>query len=135
MLRRLAATINCGGRFTRPTWLRLLLPVAIVALAIGLTLASLSYVRPADCRQLCTTDTCPPGHCRFREQRAGFLFPVLIDSGGGGSPLNGWGRLGPEDPPVPFTFVLDVGMYSLVLWLIWRAMRRCVARKGHRRAV
>ncbi len=65
--------------------------------------------------------------CRIGEQRAGWPLPVLIDSPGGGSPTNGWGKLGPEDPPIISTFLLDTLFYSILLWVafsIVRAVRR-----------
>ena len=90
-------------------------------LAIGFTVASLRYVRPEDCNRTCGAPEgtpCPSGACRIGEQRAGWPLPVFVDSPGGGSPTNGWGILGPEDPPIPQTFVLDVLFYSLLLWLL-----------------
>ncbi len=99
-------------------------------LAIGLTFASLAYVTPKDCSQECVAPegtSCPSGACRIGEQRAGWPLPVLIDSPGGGSPVNGWGKLGPEDPPIPSAFVLDTLFYSILLWVafsIVRAVRR-----------
>jgi hypothetical protein len=95
--------------------------IVIIALAIGLTLVSLRYVHPAFCQYLCTTESCPPGYCRFGEQGAGFPFPVIIDNEAG-SPLSGLGKVGPEDIPNPLTFVLDVLFYSGILWLLWQAL-------------
>ena len=89
-------------------------------LAIGLTFASLLYVRPRDCRLQCDTPPgtpCPSGACRIGEQHAGWPLPVMIDSPGGGSPTSGWGKLGPEDPPIPHYFVADSLFYSILLWL------------------
>ncbi len=91
---------------------------SIVVLGIGCTLASLRFVRPVVCRSYCDTSDhapCPPGACRNGEQRAGLPFPVLIDNAGGSSPTSGWGILGPEDLPNPFTFVLDVFFYGVLL--------------------
>jgi hypothetical protein len=93
----------------------------IILLAIGLTLLSRSFVRPVNCHSLCGEPAgavCPTGACRMYEQRAGLPLPFLIDAPGGGSPTNGWGILGEEDLPDPFIFLLDVGFYSLLLWLI-----------------
>jgi hypothetical protein len=99
---------------------------AILILAVALTLASLRFVWPADCSKFCREPEqapCPSGSCRSGEQRAGLPFPVLIDSGAGSSPTSGWGKLGPEDLPNPFTFALDVLFYSLLLWLAGQAVR------------
>lgn len=98
----------------------------IILLAIGLTVASLRYVRPADCQRFCDKPEptpCPSGSCRSGEQRAGFPLPVVIDSGAGSSPTSGWGKLGPEDLPNPVTPVLDVLFYSVLLWLLWKVLR------------
>lgn len=100
--------------------------VANAALAIGLTFASLGHVRPEDCRTECSTPAgvaCPGGACRIGEQRAGWPLPVVVDSPGGGSPTDGWGILGPEDPPIPQPFLLDTLFYSVLLWLISYAMQ------------
>ncbi len=97
----------------------------IFLLATGLTLASLLYVRPANCTSFCgeaIQAKCPPGSCLAGEQRAGFPLPVRIDDPGGGSPTSGWGILGPEDLPNPFTFLLDVAFYSLLLWGGWHIL-------------
>lgn len=85
--------------------------VVLVLLAIGLTNLSPSYVRTADCP--------PYGACR---PQAGFPLPFLQDDPAGGSPINGWGRLGPEDWPNPFTFALNVLFYSVLLRLLWRML-------------
>jgi hypothetical protein len=98
----------------------------IILLAIGLTLASLRYVRPLDCQRFCDLPEqvpCPSGSCRAGEQRAGFPLPLVIDSGAGSSPTSGWGKLGPEDLPNPVTPVLDVLFYSVLLWLLWKIIR------------
>jgi hypothetical protein len=98
-----------------------LVAILIIVLATGLTLLSRSFVRPVDCHSLCGEPegaVCPAGACRMYEQRAGLPLPFLIDAPGGGSPTNGWGILGEEDLPDPFLFLLDVGFYSLLLWLI-----------------
>jgi hypothetical protein len=95
--------------------------VLIVLLAICFTLLSQNFVRPVNCQTLCGAPegtACPAGACRMYEQRAGLPLPFLIDAPGGGSPTNGWGILGPEDLPDPFFFLLDVGFYALLLWLI-----------------
>jgi hypothetical protein len=60
---------------------------------------------------------CPKGSCYFGDQKAGWPFPVFIDSPGGGSPTGGWGLLGPEDPPGP-TMIVDVLFYSIVVWIV-----------------
>jgi hypothetical protein len=96
----------------------------IILLAIGLTIASLAFVRPETCQRLCGAPEpalCPRGACLPGEQRAGLPLPIVVDDPGGGSPTSGWGILGPEDFPNPITPVLDVLFYSAVLWLIWYA--------------
>jgi hypothetical protein len=98
-----------------------LVAIVIIVLATGLTLLSHSFVRPVDCNSLCDAPqgaVCPAGACRAFEQRAGLPLPYQIDNPGGGSPTSGWGILGEEDLPNPFTFLLDVGFYSLLLWFI-----------------
>ena len=98
----------------------------IILLAIGLTIASLRYVRPLNCQQFCDLPeqlNCPSGSCRSGEQRAGFPLPIVIDSGAGSSPTGGWGKLGPEDLPNPVTPVLDVVFYSLLLWFLMKIIR------------
>jgi hypothetical protein len=91
---------------------------AILVLASGLTIASLGFVRPANCQRFCDAPDqipCPPGACRNGEQRAGLPLPVLVDSSGGESPISGWGILGPEDVLNPVTFIFDVFFYGVLL--------------------
>ncbi len=95
-------------------------------LAVSLTVASSGYVRPKDCNRLCGAPEgapCPSGACRFGEQRAGWPLPILMDTPGGGSPTNGWGILGPEDPLILDSFVSDVLIYSLLIWLLFYAIQ------------
>ncbi len=92
----------------------------ILVLAIALTIGSLSFVRPVNCRSYCDASDrtpCPAAACRGGEQRAGLPLPVVVDSGAGSSPTGGWGILGPEDLPNPLTFTLDVCFYAVVLRL------------------
>jgi hypothetical protein len=112
----------------------------ILFLSIGLTLASLKYVQPASCLQLCDLPkqaACPVGSCRLGEQRAGFPLPMIIDSGAGSSPTSGWGKLGPEDLPNPFTPLLNVLFYGILLWLVWKLIRWLFRgeRLGHPRTI
>jgi hypothetical protein len=96
-------------------------------LAIGLTVLSFRYVQPADCFRLCGASDgtpCPPGACRFGEQKAGWPFPAFVDAPGGGSPTGGWGMLGPEDLPLPGTLILDVLFYSVLLWFALYIIQR-----------
>jgi hypothetical protein len=98
-----------------------LVVIVIILLATGLTLLSRSFVRPVNCHSLCGEPAgavCPTGACRMYEQRAGLPLPFLVDAPGGGSPTNGWGILGEEDLPNPFTFLLDVGFYGVLIWLV-----------------
>jgi hypothetical protein len=104
----------------------------ISLLAIGFTMASLRYIRPLNCLQLCDLPeqlTCPSGSCRLGEQRAGFPLPIVIDNGAGSSPTSGWGKLGPEDLPNPMTPVLDVVFYGVLLWIIWKTMRMLLGKE------
>ncbi|HEX6288715.1 MAG TPA: hypothetical protein VFZ66_05965 [Herpetosiphonaceae bacterium] len=101
--------------YARP-WHVVLIGIA----AILMTLGSIAYVRPANCHTLCSEPEqapCPSGSCRFGEQRAGFPFAVLRDHEAG-SPTGGWGKIGPEDFPNPAAFVVDVLVYSAILWLL-----------------
>jgi hypothetical protein len=112
----------------------------ILLLSIGLTIASIKYIQPANCLGLCDLPTqvdCPSGSCRLGEQRAGFPLPMIIDSGAGSSPTTGWGRLGPEDLPNPFTPLLNVLFYGILLWLIRKLIRWLFRRErlGHPRVV
>jgi hypothetical protein len=94
----------------------------IIAIAVGFTIVSLRFVRPAVCQSYCEAPKsipCPPGACRDGDQRAGLPLPVLIDNAGGSSPTTGWGILGPEDLPNPVTFVVDVFFYSVLLRMVW----------------
>ena len=96
--------------------------IANTVLAIGLTFASLAYVRPTVCNRTCDPARglpCGNGACAIGEQHAGWPLPILIDSPGGGSPTNGWGQLGPEDPPILPFFVLDTLFYGTLLWLVF----------------
>jgi hypothetical protein len=98
----------------------------IALLAIGLAVASLGFVRPLDCQRACDEAEgipCTAGACRFREQRAGFPLPILVDDPGGGSPTNGWAKLGPEDPFYLASFLLDAVFYGGVVWLAWSGVR------------
>jgi hypothetical protein len=103
-----------------------LVAIVIIVLSTGLTLLSRSFVRPVNCHSLCGEPqgvACPTGACRMYEQRAGLPLPFLVDAPGGGSPTSGWGILGEEDLPNPLFFLLDVGFYSLLLWLIRYVVR------------
>ncbi len=93
----------------------------ILLIATGLTLFSLRFVRPATCQTFCDApeqSSCPPGACRYGEQRAGLPIPIRIDVSPGSSPTSGWAKLGPEDGPNPLTFLLDVLFYGAFIWLI-----------------
>ena len=100
----------------------------IIVLAIGFTMLSSQYVRPKDCESLCMAEPCAPGTCLSGEQRAGFPFAVFQDNNAGSSPISGWGVLGPEDIPNPLAFVLDVLVYSVSLWLAWKASLSVIRR-------
>jgi hypothetical protein len=104
----------------------------ISLLAIGFTIASLKYIQPSNCLQLCDLPeqmTCPSGSCRPGEQRAGFPLPIVIDSGIGSSPTSGWGKLGPEDFPNPVTPVLDAVFYGVLLWVMWKFIRALLGKE------
>ncbi len=115
-------------------WKRILLYAATLLLAVGMALGSLRFVRPANCQTLCSEPLqapCPTGACRFGEQRAGFPLPILTDNEAG-SPPGGWGKIGPEDIPNPFFFVIDALFYGLLLWLPISAARIISRRAGTR---
>jgi len=87
--------------------------------AIGLTVTSLQYVQPKNCYNFCDAErTCPKGFCYFGDQKAGWPLPIIIDSGGGGSPTTGWGVVGNEDFPHPLWLIVDVLFYSILVWLV-----------------
>jgi len=95
-----------------------------LVLGVGLTVASLWYVRPSTCERVCDEPEqvpCPSGACRIGEQSTGFPLPVIVD-GGGSSPTSGWGKIGPEDWPNPFTFLVDVVVYGCLLWFLWHVL-------------
>jgi hypothetical protein len=58
-------------------------------------------------------------------QSAGFPVPMVREMGGG-SPLSGWGVLGPEDIPIfPWLSIpLNVMLYSALLWPIQKVIFR-----------
>ncbi|HEX2992889.1 MAG TPA: hypothetical protein VHO49_19535 [Anaerolineales bacterium] len=90
-------------------------------LALGLTVLSFQYIQSKHCYNFCDPSylvPCPKGSCYFGDQKAGWPFPVFVDSPGGGSPTGGWGLLGPEDPPGP-TIIVDVLFYSILVWVVW----------------
>lgn len=97
---------------------RYILVVVNLLLAIGLTVLSLRYVQPKDCYRFCGEEVpCPAGGCRFGEQKAGWPIPAFVDAPGGGSPVFGWGLIGPEDLPLAIPMILDVLFYSILVWL------------------
>lgn len=96
-------------------------------LTISLTVLSFRYVQPVECYRFCGPldgTPCPPGACRFGEQKAGWPFPAFVDAPGGGSPTGGWGMLGPEDTPLPGSLIQDVLFYSTLLWLTFYIIQR-----------
>jgi hypothetical protein len=96
-------------------------------LTIVLTVLSFKHVQPVDCYRFCGPldgTPCPPGACPWGEQKAGWPFPVFVDAPGGGSPVGGWGMLGPEDIPIPGPLILDVLFYSTLLWLAFYLIQR-----------
>ena len=99
---------------------RYILVVVNLLLATGFTVLSFRYVQPKDCYRFCAEEEgmpCPTGGCSFGEQKAGWPLPVFVDAAGGGSPTDGWGLLGPEDLPLGMPMILDVLLYSILLWL------------------
>jgi hypothetical protein len=107
-----------------------IIPVVLIVLtATGITLNSLRYPQPAICQKLCVSEPCQVGECQFGAQHAGFPFPVIRDAEGG-SPPEGWGRIGPEDYLYAdlVAFLLDTGFNSVLLWVGWKILllgRRC----------
>ncbi len=100
-------------------------------LGTGITLLSLTYVRPQDCQRLCSESPCPPGTCQAGEQKAGLPLPVLQDNMTGSSPIGGWGVIGDEDIPNGSFFVVNVVFWSLSLWLFWKAWAWVIPRARH----
>ena len=105
-----------------PLGRRRYIPVVVnLLLTLGLAVLSFRYVQPKDCYRLCGAEEgmpCLPGGCRFGEQKAGWPIPVFVDDPGGGSPTDGWGLLGPEDPPLVMPLLLTVLFYSILVWLV-----------------
>lgn len=113
-------TLSTGRRYY-------ILGIVNALLTIGLTVLSFWYVQPVDCYRFCGPldgTPCPPGACRFGEQKAGWPFPVFVDAPGGGSPTSGWGMIGPEDIPIPGPLLLDVLFYSTLLWIAFYLIQR-----------
>lgn len=52
------------------------------------------------------------------DQKAGWPFPAFVDAPGGGSPIGGWGILGPEDHPLGKPMIQNVLFYSILVWII-----------------
>jgi hypothetical protein len=108
----------------------------IIVLAVGLTIASLQFIRPVQCQRVCVEPAqapCPDGACRFREQRAGFPFPMVQDGESGGSPTGGEGTLGAEDYEniSLLAFFGNVLFYGMAFWLLVQlphALRSITAR-------
>ena len=100
----------------------------IFLLGVGLTFASLRYVKPANCHQLCLNEPCALGACKPGEQTAGFPFPFLRDEAHhvGSSPTSAWGRVGLEDYTSfdikPFSF--NILFYSAIVWSLLRLGKR-----------
>jgi len=104
----------------------------IALLAIGLTAASLRFVRPVNCNSFCDPAegvSCPEDSCLMGEQRAGFPLPIRVDDPGGGSPTSGWAILGSEDPLNPLNFFLDAIFYLALLRLLWAFIQNILT--GH----
>ncbi len=92
----------------------------IFLLGVALTFASLCYVKPDNCYQLCINEPCALGSCKTGEQKAGFPFPFVSDQKRnlGSSPTTGWGRVGAEDYIYPnlLAFLFNILFYSAVVW-------------------
>lgn len=86
---------------------------------VGLTLASLRYVQPTNCNQMCEKEPCASGTCKVGEQTAGFPFPFVRDQerNFGSSPTGGWGRVGIEDYTYPDikAFSFNILFYSAIV--------------------
>jgi hypothetical protein len=92
----------------------------IFLIGVCLTFASLRYVQPANCNQMCVQQPCSSGTCKLGEQTAGFPFPFVRDqeSNFGSSPPQGWGRVGFEDylDPDIKAFSFNILFYSAIVW-------------------
>ena len=96
---------SCDRMKTSPYFLM----IVNALLAIGLTVISFQYIQPKNCDSFCDgSRTCPNGACAYGEQKAGWPIPAFVDNPGGGSPTAGWGRLGPEDPPLGIPMIQNV---------------------------
>lgn len=112
----------------------LLTVLAWLGLAFGLTLASLMYLRPAECRTICDEPlqaSCPEGSCRFGEQKAGFPLSMVQDQTGS-SPTGGWGRVDPSDSLLPRPFLLNMAFYAGLLGFAYLLARAAARRAGPR---
>lgn len=91
----------------------------IFLIGVCLTFASLRYVQPAICNQLCENEPCSSGTCKAGEQTAGFPFPFVRDqeSHVGSSPTHAWGRVGLEDYTSPDikAFSFNILFYSAIV--------------------
>lgn len=99
--------------------------ILIILMSVGLTIGSLRYKQPAHCETLCTgAQPCQAGQCKFGEQRVGFPLSFVQDAEGG-SPPNGWGKVGLEDYAHGSleAFTLNIAFYGLTLWLFQRLLK------------
>jgi hypothetical protein len=107
--------------------LKLLTPSQIFAATIGLivissslTFLSLRYQQPPNCKSYCWQSPCKIGQCYG--VKAGFPFPFIFDDSGG-SPVDGWGKIGREDffnHPDFLAIFLNILFYSLLLIVVFK---------------
>jgi len=86
--------------------------IVSILLAISVTLASMYYQRPSD------------PFCQGRLS-AGFPAAVICDASGE-SPLSSVGKIdwADLDSINPLGFLVDIGFYTVTLWLSWLILRR-----------
>ena len=83
-----------------------------VVLAIGMTVASVNYQRPAD--PVC-----------YGNLGAGFPVSFLCDATGG-SPTSNWAKIDAPDWVAlnPLTGLVDILFYTVLFWIAWRSVLR-----------
>ena len=107
--------------------------LVIFLLGVCLTFASLRYVKPENCEQLCIKEPCALGSCKTGEQKAGFPFPFVSDQKRnlGSSPTTGWGRVGAEDYIYPnlLALLFNILFYSAIVWSLITLGKRLRTRR------
>lgn len=99
------------------------LALRIVSLAIVLTILSAVAVNVLHCDQPCGL-VCPPQPCTSVDLYAGFPVPFLSNSSEGSSPLSSTDRIDFADYPHRIPVIVNILVYSGLLWGIWGITRR-----------